>query len=339
MWLFLDVVLALLLAGFLIVGIQTGLLYNLLNVYLIGKCLLEIALTIYRAVNGNFNVNYWQEAIAAQGNLYWLQLVVQTVFFVSIAVYILSVLPKDAFSAGEYQFFYWLTVGLAGVIVLLLAVPNKHLAWPQLVVMVLFIGFMVKEHVSFYQGVDKNNIALINPFKSEAMIVQGGASVLYNHHYQYKPQRWAVDMILPSSSKSMMDRTSLSDFACYGANLYAPIDGKIVRINDELPDVAIGDSDTKNLAGNYVVIETAHQQYVMLAHLKANSVEVEQGEQVIAGQSLLAQCGNSGNTTEPHLHMQIQDHPDFEQVRETWPFNFVNQDGTLTPARAKQLAH
>lgn len=59
--------------------------------------------------------------------------------------------------------------------------------------------------------------------------------------------------------------------------------------------------------GNHVIIECGHRQYVLLAHLRRDSVLVRPGQRVIAGQRI-AECGNSGNTTEPHLHIQLMDH-------------------------------
>ena len=50
----------------------------------------------------------------------------------------------------------------------------------------------------------------------------------------------------------------------------------------------------------------------MLAHLRQGSVAVGQGQQVAAGDTL-GRCGNSGNTSEPHLHFHLQDSPVFGQ--------------------------
>jgi murein DD-endopeptidase MepM/ murein hydrolase activator NlpD len=49
--------------------------------------------------------------------------------------------------------------------------------------------------------------------------------------------------------------------------------------------------------------------YVVLAHLRNGSILVREGEAVDAGQQL-ASCGNSGNSTQPHVHVQVMDSPD-----------------------------
>lgn len=67
-------------------------------------------------------------------------------------------------------------------------------------------------------------------------------------------------------------------------------------------------------AGNYVIIEHENKEYSMLAHLKKNSIQVKVGELVKEGQHI-GRCGNSGNSSEPHLHFQIMNSIDFESAR------------------------
>lgn len=63
------------------------------------------------------------------------------------------------------------------------------------------------------------------------------------------------------------------------------------------------------LAGNHVLIETDDGPVVAVCHLQHESVRVEPGRRVEAG-DLLGGCGNSGNSTEPHVHLQAMDRPD-----------------------------
>ena len=46
-------------------------------------------------------------------------------------------------------------------------------------------------------------------------------------------------------------------------------------------------------------------EYSMIAHLLPESICVKKGDSVSRGQ-VIAKCGNSGNTSEPHIHFQIQ---------------------------------
>jgi hypothetical protein len=62
------------------------------------------------------------------------------------------------------------------------------------------------------------------------------------------------------------------------------------------------------LAGDHVVIERDEGAYVLLAHLRAGSIGVEMGERVAVGDEV-GRCGNSGNSTQPHVHVQVMDSP------------------------------
>jgi murein DD-endopeptidase MepM/ murein hydrolase activator NlpD len=62
------------------------------------------------------------------------------------------------------------------------------------------------------------------------------------------------------------------------------------------------------ILGNHVVLDLGDGVYAAFAHLRHGSVRVRRGDRVAPGQQL-ADCGNSGNSTEPHLHFQLMDHP------------------------------
>jgi len=336
MMLMFNICMAILLALYLFAGAKTGFLYNLLNVYLIGKCLLEVVLLIYRIFKGQLAIASIQASVSALGNYYWIQLIVQVLFFSLIAVYVVKVLPIDAFSVKQYQFFYWLTIGLALAIIVLTSLPTKQFIWPQTIVMTVFIMYLLKEFIGFYSAPKEPTVTLLNPFKQPAYIVHGGGSLLFNHHYHIKEQQWALDMVLLGKDHSAMTDAKLTQYPCYGANLYAPVSGEVAIVVDHLPDVEIGNTDLDNLVGNHVVIKKSDEQFIMLAHLKSGSSPLSVGQQVTAGETVLGQCGNSGNTTEPHLHMQVQNKPKFEHVTKTFPIAFKNQEA-ITLGRAKML--
>lgn len=66
-----------------------------------------------------------------------------------------------------------------------------------------------------------------------------------------------------------------------------------------------------SIVGNHVVLDLGDGTYAMYAHLRHGSLRVRAGETVRAGQQL-AECGNSGNSTEPHVHFQLMDDPDLD---------------------------
>lgn len=68
----------------------------------------------------------------------------------------------------------------------------------------------------------------------------------------------------------------------------------------------------EELVGNVVVIHHASGEYGVQAHLQPGSILVQEGERVSIGQ-LIGKCGNSGNSSEAHLHVQLSTRADFLQ--------------------------
>lgn len=64
----------------------------------------------------------------------------------------------------------------------------------------------------------------------------------------------------------------------------------------------------RGILGNHVVLDLGDGRYVAMAHLQQGSLTVQRGSRVEIGQQI-ARCGNSGNSTEPHVHLQVMDHP------------------------------
>ena len=107
--------------------------------------------------------------------------------------------------------------------------------------------------------------------------------------------------------------TDLKQYATFGQSLFSPVNGIVIAVENSLADQLIGETDAVNLAGNHVVIETPEKKFVLLAHLQNGSVLVEVGDTVETGQRI-ASFGNSGNTSQPHLHIQAMTKPDFSDA-------------------------
>lgn len=67
---------------------------------------------------------------------------------------------------------------------------------------------------------------------------------------------------------------------------------------------------TRDIRGNYVVIQHDEREYSLMAHFIPMSIIVKKGDTVKKGQ-VIGKCGNSRNSSEPHLHFQLQDNPNF----------------------------
>ena len=89
-----------------------------------------------------------------------------------------------------------------------------------------------------------------------------------------------------------------------------------------LPDQAIGSSDPAHPAGNHVVLDFGNGEFGFLAHMRSGSLKVKAGDKVEAGQEV-GRCGNSGNTSEPHLHFHLQTTPNLAEG-EGLPARFVD---------------
>jgi hypothetical protein len=132
--------------------------------------------------------------------------------------------------------------------------------------------------------------------------------------------------------RSVLATEDPRDFAAFGAPILAPCAGEVVLAHDGEEDHAARRSQLAlvpyalgqrsrvargagAVAGNHVVIALGDDgPYVLLAHLRRGSVGVRIGQPVHVGQPL-AECGNSGNSTQPHVHVQVTDSTDWADAR------------------------
>ena len=151
-------------------------------------------------------------------------------------------------------------------------------------------------------------LALGFPLRGGTFVVgQGGGSAVVNHHYPHRSQRFALDVLAlgPGGTRARgLYPRDPQRYAIWGAEVVSPCDGTVVSAADEFPDWTPPNRDPAHPPGNHVAIETENA-VVYLAHLMNGSVRVRVGERVRAGQ-LLGLVGNSGNTTEPHLHIHAE---------------------------------
>jgi hypothetical protein len=135
-------------------------------------------------------------------------------------------------------------------------------------------------------------------------VAQGGNSLTLNYHKSNRSQQFAMDIVQLNSVGARANGiypSNLQRYVVFGQPVYSPCDGTVTATVDHLPDLTPPERDTENLAGNHVAL-TCRDVKLLLAHLQHDSVTVEPGATVETGQ-LLGRVGNSGNTTEPHLHL------------------------------------
>jgi len=161
----------------------------------------------------------------------------------------------------------------------------------------------------------------------------GGDTKDVNQHVVVPDQRWAYDL---GVEPYLHGSTKLEDYGCYGIDVLAPIGGEVVSAHDGEPDMTPGEisTDLEAITGNHVAIRIEETgTYLVIAHLKLNSVAVQVGDHVNEGQ-VIGQCGNSGHTSEPHIHIHHQrEDPNIFPVNfaEGLPLYFRDHDGKPMP--------
>jgi len=148
--------------------------------------------------------------------------------------------------------------------------------------------------------------ALELPFNDEWFVFWGGRSVSENYHAAFREQRFALDIVQRINGSSHSGNGSQNeDYYCFGKRLNAPGDGKIITVINDVYDNAPGQFNADTPTGNLVIIDHENGEFSLLAHFKEGSIIVSVGDIVVKGQEL-GKAGNSGNSSEPHLHYHLQ---------------------------------
>ncbi len=178
---------------------------------------------------------------------------------------------------------------------------------------------------------DRNLTKLQLPFKGEWFTYWGGDNKRQNYHVNYKPQQGAFDFIVRDKNGSSYRRsgTRNEDYYAFGKPIYAVCEAVVIRVGTGVEDNRPGEMNPIQAFGNYVVLRTANDEYIFYAHFQKESLKVKEGDVVQKGQ-YLGDCGNSGNSSEPHLHLHIQDGPNaMADIGARCFFESLRVNGTL----------
>ena len=180
-----------------------------------------------------------------------------------------------------------------------------------------------------------DHVVLALPFRGTWLARNSPARRVPSHGTHLFATTYGIDFIAVKGRRTATTRdwrallsTEPADrFFAFGQPVLAPAAGTVVSVHDgeadhearrsqlalvpyALTQAARVRAGAGAIAGNHVVLELQDRGgHVVLAHLRAGSIRVGVGESVAAGQELGA-CGNSGNSTQPHLHIQIMDSAD-----------------------------
>lgn len=183
-----------------------------------------------------------------------------------------------------------------------------------------------------------NAVLLSYPFRGRWLTRNSPASRVPSHGTTLFGTSYAIDFVPVDNDgrsaritmRSLVAREHPRTFIGFGRDVLAPIDGTVVAVYDSIPDHAayrgipsLGYALTQShrarkgwlgLAGNHVMIESDAGPVLALCHLQLGSIPVAEGQRVRSG-DIIGRCGNSGNSTEPHLHLQAIDRLDVDIAR------------------------
>jgi len=173
------------------------------------------------------------------------------------------------------------------------------------------------------------SVDLAYPFFGRWLTQNSPADRVPSHGTTLFATSYAIDFVpvdevgrtAPVSLRSLLRTEPADRFPGFGRPVLAPADGLVVAATDAEPDHAahrglpsVGYALTQRrrvaagwraLAGNHVLIETRDAVFAV-CHLQQHSLAVSPGDRVRVGDPL-GRCGNSGNSTEPHVHLQAVD--------------------------------
>lgn len=162
------------------------------------------------------------------------------------------------------------------------------------------------------------------PLDGPVTVAWGGATPDVNYHVMAPDQRWAYDLVvMKEGSTHRGEGKECEDFYCYGLPIVSPAGAMIHAVSDGDPDMPIGVlGGGTTPGGNHVVLKVTEDQYLFICHMQPGSITVKPGDLVNPGQ-VLGWVGNSGNTSEPHIHIHLQ-HGSLPTAAEGIPFYFYH---------------
>ncbi|MCX2728062.1 M23 family metallopeptidase [Thermomicrobium sp. 4228-Ro] len=181
-------------------------------------------------------------------------------------------------------------------------------------------------------------------------VYNGGPTPETSHSWSLWGQRYADDLVVTDAhGRSAPEGARRPEqYDAWGRPIVAPADGVVVAARGghrDCPWVGVIDPFAWSPLGNFVVIEHAPGECSLAAHHQRGSLAVRPGQRVRAG-DVIGRCGNSGHSTEPHLHWQLMDRPDPTQAV-SLPVRFTRywreRDGRLelvedgTPVRGERV--
>lgn len=178
----------------------------------------------------------------------------------------------------------------------------------EIIIMLVFATYNVFIISSYI--VQDDAIELSFPLQDGTYYVgHGGSNEFMNYHNAYEPQQYAIDVQklnkFGTRAKGLYP-DDLDKYAIYGDVLYSPCSGEVLEMRSNLTDLIPPNSNVKQPEGNFVALSCEDTDAIVyIAHMQKNSVTVDKGDMIKEGQQI-GLVGNSGSTSEPHLHIHAE---------------------------------
>ena len=169
--------------------------------------------------------------------------------------------------------------------------------------------------------------AIIAAMPVDDAVLFGGKE--YKSHAMWPSECYAYDIVKEPHD---VGSPALEDYGIYNCDVYSPVSGTVIATLNSEPDIVPNTEEFTSSLGNYIYIKIDNSDtYFILAHFKQNSITVNVGDHVEQNQ-VIGKAGNSGTTSEPHLHIQHQRNNPLDMVfpicAEGLPISF-NTNGKL----------
>ncbi len=157
---------------------------------------------------------------------------------------------------------------------------------------------------------EKNSTPLSLPCRGRWLVQWGGDTKELNQHHEVPNQRFAFDLLgVGEDGRTRKgDGTRNEDYYAFEREVLAPADGVVTDVITGVRDNVPGSMNPYSALGNAVFIQHSAYEVSVIAHLKFGSVTVKPGQKVRRGE-LVGLCGNSGNSSEPHIHYHLMNTP------------------------------